>query len=297
MSFDRTKLTRRSLLGAAAGAGALAVLAGASGEGPASQEPTPEELARRYPHGPLHSGARGHVDPAANGFDPHEMLRDFDCGHDDRLPERPRAARVGRWSPRTRRSRSRPASRSRPGPTTAACPGPTLRATRGRPAADHASSTAPRTRTRSTSTASTRPTWTASPASGRGRADRAGRAASSTSSTPLPVRPAPLPLPRVPAGRATSPRASTARSSSTRQGRPRGADELVMVMNGFDTNFDRANEVYAVNTVASPTWTTRSRSRATSSCGSTSSTSSSSTRSTRSTCTATSSTTTRPARR
>jgi FtsP/CotA-like multicopper oxidase with cupredoxin domain len=27
------------------------------------------------------------------------------------------------------------------------------------------------------------------------------------------------------------------------------ADELVMVMNGFDTNFDMANEVYAVNTV------------------------------------------------
>jgi FtsP/CotA-like multicopper oxidase with cupredoxin domain len=34
-----------------------------------------------------------------------------------------------------------------------------------------------------------------------------------------------------------------------KQGRP-PADELVMVMNGFDTNFDRANEVYAVNTVA-----------------------------------------------
>jgi FtsP/CotA-like multicopper oxidase with cupredoxin domain len=27
------------------------------------------------------------------------------------------------------------------------------------------------------------------------------------------------------------------------------ADELVMVMNGFDTNFDRANELYAVNTI------------------------------------------------
>jgi FtsP/CotA-like multicopper oxidase with cupredoxin domain len=27
------------------------------------------------------------------------------------------------------------------------------------------------------------------------------------------------------------------------------ADELVMVMNGFDTNFDRVNEVYAVNTI------------------------------------------------
>jgi FtsP/CotA-like multicopper oxidase with cupredoxin domain len=34
-----------------------------------------------------------------------------------------------------------------------------------------------------------------------------------------------------------------------KQGRPE-ADELVMVMNGFDTNFDRSNEVYAVNTVA-----------------------------------------------
>ncbi len=34
-----------------------------------------------------------------------------------------------------------------------------------------------------------------------------------------------------------------------REGRP-PADELVMVMNGFDTNFDGENEVYAVNTVA-----------------------------------------------
>jgi FtsP/CotA-like multicopper oxidase with cupredoxin domain len=33
-----------------------------------------------------------------------------------------------------------------------------------------------------------------------------------------------------------------------RRGRPQ-ADELVMVMNGFDTNFDASNEVYAVNTV------------------------------------------------
>jgi FtsP/CotA-like multicopper oxidase with cupredoxin domain len=33
-----------------------------------------------------------------------------------------------------------------------------------------------------------------------------------------------------------------------RKGRPK-ADELVMVMNGFDTNFDRGNEVYAVNSI------------------------------------------------
>ena len=34
-----------------------------------------------------------------------------------------------------------------------------------------------------------------------------------------------------------------------RGGRP-PADELIMMMNGFDTNFDNENEVYAVNTVA-----------------------------------------------
>lgn len=34
-----------------------------------------------------------------------------------------------------------------------------------------------------------------------------------------------------------------------KQGRP-DANEMVLVMNGFDTNFDKENEVYAVNTVA-----------------------------------------------
>jgi FtsP/CotA-like multicopper oxidase with cupredoxin domain len=33
-----------------------------------------------------------------------------------------------------------------------------------------------------------------------------------------------------------------------RKGRP-GADELLMVMNGFDTDFDRSNELYAVNSI------------------------------------------------
>ena len=39
------------------------------------------------------------------------------------------------------------------------------------------------------------------------------------------------------------------RGDETTVARP-PADELVMVMNGFDTNFDAENEVYAVNTVA-----------------------------------------------
>ena len=33
------------------------------------------------------------------------------------------------------------------------------------------------------------------------------------------------------------------------QGWPKAEHEFIMVMNGFDTNFDRANEVYAANTI------------------------------------------------
>ena len=45
---------------------------------------------------------------------------------------------------------------------------------------------------------------------------------------------------------------SPARACSARR-RMREWQELVMVMNAFDTNFDGENEVYAVNTVAQPT--------------------------------------------
>ena len=62
-------------------------------------------------------------------------------------------------------------------------------------------------------------------------------------------RAAPLPLPRPAAGRAH--RQGPLRRVHHRPGRTarEEADELVMVMNGFDTNFDRANEVYAANTI------------------------------------------------
>ena len=125
-------------------------------------------------------------------------------------------------------------------------PGPTLRAARASGCGSR-SSTARRTRTRSTSTASTRPSRTACPGIGAGeiapgeqhrlRVRRAaGRACTSITAT---------------SGRwpSTSPRASTARSSSTRRTAREEADEMVMVMNGFDTNFDRANEIYAANTI------------------------------------------------
>ena len=50
---------------------------------------------------------------------------------------------------------------------------------------------------------------------------------------------------------ATFTRACTACSSSTRAASPRPCGTIsIMVMNGFDTNFDNENEVYAVNSVA-----------------------------------------------
>ena len=125
-------------------------------------------------------------------------------------------------------------------------PGPDAALPRGRAAADHVRQRLRRTRTRSTSTASTRPRWTACPASAPARSRPGG--ARSTSSTRC--RPG-CTSTTATSGRwpSTSPRASTARSSSTPQDGREDADEMVMVMNGFDTNFDRANEVYAANTI------------------------------------------------
>ena len=63
------------------------------------------------------------------------------------------------------------------------------------------------------------------------------------------LRPPPLPLPRQPAGRPHRQGALRRLHHRSARSRDRRADELVMVMNAFDTNFDFANEVYAVNTV------------------------------------------------
>ena len=99
------------------------------------------------------------------------------------------------------------------------------------------------TRTRSTSTASTRPTWTgSSSSSGPGEefvyefdAEPFGCHLYHCHTSPL--------RKHIEKG------LYGAFVIDPREGRPE-ADEMVMVMNGFDTNFDAANEVYAVNTVA-----------------------------------------------
>ena len=125
-------------------------------------------------------------------------------------------------------------------------PGPTLRCREGERLRITLRQRLRRTRTRSTSTASTRRRWTACRGSARGRSSRAARP--STSSTRCPaglhlyhchVRPLAEHIAKGLYG------AFIVDPAEPRE----DADELVMVMNGFDTNFDRANEVYAANTI------------------------------------------------
>ena len=86
------------------------------------------------------------------------------------------------------------------------------------------------------------------PGVGRGQ-HRAGRATPSTSSRPSRSACTSTTATRSPLADHIAKGLYGAFVIDPKEGRPE-ADELVMVMNGFDTNFDRSNEVYAVNTVA-----------------------------------------------
>ena len=246
MPPDRSKLTRRGLLGAAAGAGAIAVLSGASGTGTNSSEPTPEELAKQYPHGPLHAGARGHVDPASNGFDPDAVLTDFDGGTISRLP----GGRVLReWDvvAEEKEIEIAPGVRYPAWTYNGRVPGPTFRATEGdrlrirfrngtgHPHTMHFHGIHPSN-------------MDGIPGSGPGGlVEPGGEFVYEFDATPFGLH-----LYHC----HTFPLATHIHKGlygafiiDPAPARPR-ANELVMVMNGFDTNFDAANEVYAVNTVA-----------------------------------------------
>ncbi len=245
MPLDRTKLTRRGLLGAAAGAGALAVVTGASGGGSSSDAPTPGELAHQYPHGPLHSGARGHVDAALNGFDPDLLLTDFDGGTVTRLPGG-RPLRTWEVVAREREIQVAPGVSFPAWTYNGRVPGPTFRATEG-----------DRLQIRFTNATGHPHTMhfhgihpsamDGIPGSGPGGLVEPG----GTHVYEFDASPFGLHLYHC----HTFPLATHIHRGlygafviDPKTPRPE-AHEMVMVMNGFDTNFDGANEVYAVNTV------------------------------------------------
>ncbi|MEO6496416.1 MAG: multicopper oxidase domain-containing protein [Solirubrobacteraceae bacterium] len=188
--------------------------------------------------------AGGTVDHRANGFDPHEILRDFDYGKTSRLP----GGRVLReWTLFAEDKDIEVA----PGVTFAAwtyngrIPGPTLRATEGdrlritfvngsaHPHTIHFHGIHPSE-------------MDGVPGVGAGQIEPGQRTTYEFDALPAGlhlyhchVRPLAEHIAKGLYG---------AFIIDPKEGRE-DADEMVMVMNGFDTNFDRANELYAANTI------------------------------------------------
>jgi len=244
------RLTRRRLLAAvpAVGLGATALHATIPHSHVTAAAATEHGGAAGGAHG---TGGNGHaafrggeVDHRANGFDPHEILRDFDAGKTSRMA-----------NGRTLREWTLIASEHEieiaPGVTFTAwsyngrIPGPTLRATEGdrlrisfinggrHPHTIHFHGIHPAT-------------MDGVAGSGDGEIAPGGRTVYEFDAAPYGlqlyhchVRPLAEHIAKGLYGAflidPKDPRAE--------------ADEMVMVMNGFDTNFDRANELYAANTI------------------------------------------------
>ena len=216
-NLARGRLTRRRL-----------IAAGGSGAAPCSRRRGTATGQHAHAAGEVHAGHEGSghadfrdgrtVDHAANGFDPHELVRDFDWGRTTPHGERPRGPRMGARRARPRdRGRARRAlrrldlQRPHPGPTLRCREGERLRITFANGSDAPAHDPLPRhppvrdgRRARA----------------GRGP-DRAAAARPSTSSTPCPPG---CTSTTATSGRSpsTSPRASTARSSSIPKAGARG---------------------------------------------------------------------------
>jgi FtsP/CotA-like multicopper oxidase with cupredoxin domain len=230
------RLTRRRLLCTipAAGLGAATV---------------PQALAAtaaQHDHGPAahsgHAGFRGAIDLSGNGFDPHTMLRDFDRGTTSRLPDG-RTLREFDLVAVDREIEVAPGVKFAAWTYNGRIPGPTLRAREGERirVTFHNASDHPHTIH-----------WhgihpaaqDGVPGIGAGQLGPGERTVYEFDAEPFGlhlyhchVRPLADHIAKGLYG---------ALVIDPKQGRPE-ADEMVMVMHGFDTNFDRANEIYAVN--------------------------------------------------
>ena len=246
MSLSNSKLSRRRLLGGAAAAGAtLPVLHELVPHGPLHGTGTAsaaEEMARdlRSHRAADHLGAMGKVDPSVNGFDPQEILRDFDEG---RL-----VGGVREWEvvAEEKEIEVAPGVKYLAWMYNGRIPGPTFRAREGE-----------RLRIRFTNGSQHphtihfhgihRAAMDGVPGLGAGNIQPGRSTVYEFDATPFGLHL--YHCHSTPLAEHIAKGLYGAFVIDPKDGRP-PADELVMVMNGFDTNFDRANEVYAVNTVA-----------------------------------------------
>jgi FtsP/CotA-like multicopper oxidase with cupredoxin domain len=250
MKIGQDKLSRRRLLGGAAAAGAaLPVLhevvphqrlhggvdaASAQGHGHAAAN-----RGRAAAH-PAHAGAVGVVDPRVNGFDPQVLLRDFDEGRmvngvreweivaEEKEIEVAPGVKYGAWAYNGR------------------VPGPTLRAREGERLRIHFTNGSTHPHTIHFHGIHTAP-MDGIPGEGAGNVGPGKSTTYEFDATPFGLHL--YHCHTMPLAEHIAKGLYGAFVIDPKRGRP-DADELVMVMNGFDTNFDRSNEVYAVNTVA-----------------------------------------------
>jgi FtsP/CotA-like multicopper oxidase with cupredoxin domain len=204
----------------------------------------PKAIAAEHSHAAHdgHAAFRGTVDHAGNGFDPHVVLREFDRGTTSTLPDG-RTLREFELVATDREIEVAPGVKFAAWTYNGRIPGPTLRATEG-------------DRVRVTFTnASDHPhtvhwhgihpsTQDGVPGAGPGTVDAGATVTYEFDAEPFGlhlyhchVRPLADHIAKGLYGTLII---------DPKQGRPE-ADELVMVMHGLDTNFDRANEIYAVN--------------------------------------------------
>ena len=255
---DEKGFSRRRLLGGAAVAAPAALglggLLSGSGSGPepAARGRDAGDASGHAGHGDFaHAtfAAGGTVDHRANGFDPTEILRDFDYGKTRRLASG-RVLREWEIVAQDKEIEVAPGVKYEAWTYNGRVPGPTLRAREGEAAADPLRQ---RLRTPAHDALPRHPPG----ADGRDAGDRRAARAAARSS---PAKRFTYEFDASPFGlhlyhcHVAPLAAHIARGLygafiiDPKQGRPE-ADEMVMVMNGFDTNFDLANEVYAVNTV------------------------------------------------
>jgi FtsP/CotA-like multicopper oxidase with cupredoxin domain len=233
------QLSRRGFLlgsGAALGAGALAL----DGTG-ASNQTAHAQHAAASGHAAFRGGT---VDPQVNGFDPAELVRDFDWGTTRRLASG-RVVREWTLYAADQELEVAPGVRFPAWSFNQRVPGPTLRAREGellRITFENQSSHPHTIHFHGIHVAE----MDGIPGVGAGMIEPGGSTTYEFDAQPFGmhlyhchVRPLAEHIAKGLYG---------AFIIDPKEGRE-DADELVMVMNGFDTNFDRTNEVYAVNTI------------------------------------------------
>ncbi|HUR85014.1 MAG TPA: multicopper oxidase domain-containing protein [Solirubrobacteraceae bacterium] len=242
-------LTRRRLIlgGAPVIAGAALLKTGPSNAAEhqhqhASAAAAPAAQPAHAGHADAHATFRGKVDSAANGFDPQELLRDFDTGKTRRLPGG-RVERTFELVALEQEIEVAPGVKFPAWTYNGRMPGPTLRAREG-----------DLVRIRFTN-GSNHPHTVhfhgihVAPQDGVGGLGSGNIAPGQTTVYEFEAAPFGMHLYHChvrPLAEHIAKGLFGAFIIDPKEGR-RDADEMVMVMHGIDTNFDRENEVYAVN--------------------------------------------------